>query len=99
MKNALLLLLLFLNPVISLFSQKADWETYYEKSGYLETPRYDETMSYCKRLAEKSKMITCTTFGTSAQGRALRVMTLDRVALSDPSAIRAKGRIVLLVQA
>ena len=99
MKNAVLLLLLLLNPVLSLLSQKTDWETFYEKSGYLETPRYDETMSYCKRLAEKSKMITRTTFGTSAQGRALPVMILDRDGLSDPAVIRAKGRIVLLVQA
>ncbi len=23
-----------------------EWQTYFEKSGYLETPRYDETMEY-----------------------------------------------------
>jgi len=45
-----------------------DWKTYYEKSGYLETPRYDETVEYCKRLASASPWAEFQSFGTSPQG-------------------------------
>ncbi|MCP4625817.1 MAG: hypothetical protein GY850_20230, partial [bacterium] len=31
-----------------------DWQTDYEKSGCLKTPRYAETMAYCNRMEEAS---------------------------------------------
>ncbi len=57
--------------VIPLFSQNNDWQTYYEKSGFKETPRYAETVEYCQRLADSSPMVYYTTFGRSPQGREL----------------------------
>jgi hypothetical protein len=81
------------------FSQNTDWQTIYEKSGMLETPRYQQTIDYCKQLAGGSKMITYATFGTSPQGRDLPLLILDRDGLNDPVAIHAAGRTILLVQA
>jgi hypothetical protein len=75
------------------------WQTYYERSGCLSTPRYDETMAYCRRLSDASPLITMAAFGKSAQGRDLAFIVADRDGLSDPDSIRAKGRIIILVQA
>jgi murein tripeptide amidase MpaA len=98
MKRVLLLL-----PVIMMFqtlmAQTNDWVTYYEKSGMTETPRYQETIDYCRQLATGSNMINYTTFGKSAQGRDLPLLILDREGLSDPAAIHNSGRAVLLIQA
>jgi len=80
-------------------AQKADWRTDYEKSGTFETPRYQETIDFCKRLDKASPMVTYTTFGKSPQGRDLPLVILDREGLSEPDAIRASGRTILLIQA
>ena len=96
MKKALILLT-FLSAYIALTAQN-QWTTYYEASDYLETPRYDETIDYCKRLDTGSNMVTYTTFGVSPQGRNLPLVILDKDGLSSPGEIRNQGRIILLVQ-
>ncbi len=92
----ILAILVFQNAAIS---QNADLQTFYEKSGMLETPRYQETIDYCRRLAAASEMISYITFGKSARGNDLPLLILDRQGLSDPEAIHAAGRTILLVQA
>ncbi|HRZ41753.1 MAG TPA: M14 family metallopeptidase [Bacteroidales bacterium] len=81
-----------------LFAQDP-WQTFYEKSGGTETPRYDETYRYARMLADSSAMISWLEYGTSPQGRSHFALVLDRDGLSDPAAIRARGKIILLVQA
>ncbi len=88
--------LLFFN---TLMSQSVDWQTFYEKSGNLETPGYQVTIDYCRKLDASFKTITYTTFGKSAQGRDLPLLILDKQGLIDPSAIHATGRTILLIQA
>jgi hypothetical protein len=82
-----------------LYSQGTDWSTPFERSGGLETPRYRETVDYLKRLAEASPMITLTSIGKSARGADIPLLIVDREGLSEPFAIHAAGRSVLLVQA
>ncbi len=79
--------------------QTSDWQTYYEKSGNIETPGYQQTIDYCIQLAAGSKMITYTSFGKSAQGRELPLLILDREGLNNPRAIHASGRTMVLIQA
>jgi len=98
MKRSFLLLAWMLFNV-TCWTQTVDWRTFYEKSGKLETPRYVATVDYCKRLDEASPLITFSTFGKSSQGRELPMLILDREGLHDPVAIRATGRIILLIQA
>jgi hypothetical protein len=80
-------------------AQNPEWKTYYEKSGCLETPRYDETIAYCKKLAGASPWIEYTTFGVSPQGRELPLLIADNNGNFEPQAVRASGHVVLLVQA
>ena len=84
---------------ITLIAQNAKWATYFELSGKKETPRYQETMDYCKRLELNSKWIHMISFGKSAMGRDLQLMVIDNQGLSDPKVLHASGKLVLLIQA
>lgn len=55
-------------------------------------------MQFFRRLADKSGMVHVSSFGKSPQGRDLCYVVLDRDGLTSPDRIRARGRIVILVQ-
>ena len=78
---------------------KAGWQTWWEKSEYLETPRYEATIDYCKRLAEASHEISYTTFGISPQGRDLPLLILDKHGCFTPEKADSAGKLKLLIQA
>lgn len=69
-----------------------------EKSDFVKTPRYAETIAFCERLAEASPMVHYTTFGVSPQGRDLPMMVIDKDGLRSPEEIRQAGRVVILVE-
>jgi hypothetical protein len=73
--------------------------TYFERLNYLETPRYDSTIAYCKRLSNASSIIHYTTYGISPEGRALPLLIADKDKFSEPDDIKKSGRTVLLIQA
>lgn len=83
---------------LSLESQNTDWLTFYEKSGFLETPRYKETIDFCKKLDSISTLVHLEKFGTSPQGRELPLVIIDKNGNSTVDAVNASGNIVLLVQ-
>lgn len=82
-----------------LFSQNTDWQTYYEKSGCVATPRYLETMDFIYRLDNQSDKLNIGVFGKSPQQRDLVYTIYDKDGLANPTEIRKKGRIILLVEA
>ena len=82
-----------------LFAQDNKLITYYESSGYKETPRYDQTVAYCKLLESNSTMLKFTNFGISPQGRELPLLIVDKNSNFTPEAIKKSGNAVLLVQA
>ena len=77
----------------------AEWVTYAEQTDFQKTPRYEQTVDYCRRLADASTMVTYTSFGTSPQGRELPLLIVDRDGLDTPDKIRQKGRVVMFVEA
>ncbi|HLO91023.1 MAG TPA: M14 family metallopeptidase [Lentimicrobium sp.] len=90
---------LFISLLIAGFNgYTQDWQTRYEKSGYKDTPRYDETMDYCQRLNQASPLISMISLGRSPQGRDIQMMIVDKDGLSDPKMIRDKGRIIVLIE-
>lgn len=81
---------------------RPDWETYYEKSGKVATPRYDETVAFCRRLDAAADWIRYATFGKSAQGRDLPLVIASRTGVFTPGEARrarARGDVVVLIQA
>ncbi|HCV15208.1 MAG TPA: hypothetical protein DF637_02580, partial [Rikenellaceae bacterium] len=73
--------------------------THYEKHNFNRTPRFDETVAFCKLLSDNSKMINFITIGKTPQGREIPLLILDRDGLTNPEAIRAKGRAIVLAEA
>ena len=83
-----------------LYAQTPDrWLTAYELSGYRATPRYDETLRYCRRLDSASSWVTLTSFGTSPQGRELPLLIVSKQGVRDPGDRRRTGIPVVLIQA
>lgn len=92
----------FLLPILLALScslNAQDWTTHYEQSGFKQTPRYAETIDYCQRLTAASPMAGMINLGNSPQGREIPMMIIDRDGLTSPEAIRAKGRIITLIEA
>jgi len=80
-------------------SVSEDWTTFYERSGHVRTPSYEETIDYCKRLSEASPQVHYTVYGTSAQGRDLPLLIVDRNGNFQPELVRESGNVVFLIQA
>jgi hypothetical protein len=76
-----------------------DLITYCEQTNFQQTPRYAETIDYCKRLAAASPLIRYTTFGKSPQGRDLPLLIVDKDRHFTPDAVRRTDKVVMLVQA
>lgn len=90
---------IFLFSSTLLFSQNNKHITFFEKSNYLETPRYDSTIAFCKALAKASPIINYSSFGISPEGRDLPLLIADKDRISDISLLKKSGRVILLIQA
>lgn len=75
------------------------WQTAYEKSGFLETPRYQETIDYLRRLEKGSPWIRINSFGKSGEGRELILAIASSDRAFDPQAARKTGKAIVLLQA
>jgi hypothetical protein len=80
-------------------SVPTEWQTLAEKTNYRETPRYDETIAYSRKLADASPLIRYTSFGESGEGRALPLLIAASGDTFTPQAARSAGKVVLLIQA
>ena len=69
-----------------------------EKSDFVKTPKFAETKAYFQKLEEASPMVHNTSFGTSPLGRELFLVIVDKDGLTTPEAIRAKGRVIILIE-
>jgi hypothetical protein len=74
------------------------WLTYYEQSGFKKTPRYDETIDYCRKIELASPWIKVKSFGKSAEGRDLYIVIASKDKAFDPQRAHQKDKAILLVQ-
>jgi hypothetical protein len=96
------ILILFSAVLLIVFScktQDTKWQTWYEAHDKNETPRYDETITYCKRLADASPMLRYEVIGTSHQGRDIPVLIFDTNKNFTPSKVRKSGNKIVMIQA
>ncbi len=77
----------------------AEWLTHAEQTDYRETPRYEATIDYCKRLDAASPWIRFETFGKSGQGRDLPLLIAAQDEALDPATAKRAGKPVILIQA
>ena len=70
-----------------------------ERSGFLKTGRYDEVMALCDALASTyPDAVRCETFGTTPEGRPMKLLVVSRSGALTPQQARERGLPVLLVQ-
>jgi hypothetical protein len=77
----------------------AEWLTHAERTDYRETPNYEDTLAYARKLAAASPLIRLTDFGRSGEGRPMALMIAATGDDFTPKAARQAGKVVVLVQA
>jgi len=93
-----LVLLLICSPTVASAQALDDWKTYAERTEFRATPRYGETLEYCKRLDSASPWVALQSFGTTPQGRDLPLLVLSSDGAFTPDEARATGKAVVLIQ-
>ena len=95
---AMLLICAFAQLNAQVPKKMVEFLTYCEKFNYELTPKFEQTRAYFQKLENASKMVHNTSFGTSPMGRELSLVIVDKDGLTTPEAIRAKGRVIILVE-
>lgn len=89
--------------LITLFSftltgKTQELTTVYEKSGFVETAEYAETVEYCRKLADSYDEITFKTIGKSAGGFDIPLIVADMHGIANPDKAKASGKTILMLQ-
>ena len=80
-------------------AQEAPLTTVAERSGFVQTGRYDEVIALCAQFAQRyPDAVRCIEFGTTPEGRPMKALVATRSGAFTPEQARAKGIPVLLVQ-
>ncbi len=80
-----------------LYSQKL--ETYFEKSNFLRTPRYDSTVIYAKSLTQQASFIVYQSIGKSHEGRDIPLLIAAKGKEFTPEQAKKSGKNIVLIQA
>jgi hypothetical protein len=80
-------------------AQDAPLTTVSERSGFIETGRYDEVLALCDAFASRyADAVRCETFGTTPEGRPMKVLVATRSGAFTPEAAREQGIPATLMQ-
>lgn len=80
-------------------SPNVEWRTPTEASDYRTTPNYEETVRFLDRMvAAHRQTMRIERFGTTGEGRDLKIVVVSRDGVFEPEAIHSSGRVVLLIQ-
>lgn len=90
----------YLLIISTLFAQKRidKWRTRFEKSNYLETETYAETVNYFQRLADNSPYAELFKFGVSPQGRDLVCLMAAKGKEFTPLEAKESGKPIILIE-
>ena len=70
-----------------------------ERSGFVRTGRYDEVIALCGTFAARyPDAVRCEDFGTTPEGRPMKLLVASKTGALTPEQARARGLPVLLVQ-
>jgi murein tripeptide amidase MpaA len=84
----------------SLIVAKNDpWITPAEQSGFIGTPRYDETVQWLQRLVAAAPELKMVSLGKSPEGRDIWMVIASKERAFTPEALRATGKPILFAQA
>ena len=84
----------------SLIAKATDpWITPTEKSGFITTPDYNETVSWFKKLTTASRLLRMVTIGKSLEGRDIVMIVASIEQNMTPAALKKSNKPLFLVQA
>ncbi len=75
------------------------WITPTEKSGFVTTPTYNETINWLQKLAAASPLISMVSIGKSAEGRDIVMLIASTEKIISAAALKKSAKPLLLVQA
>lgn len=80
---------------------KADhpWITPAEKTGLTDSPNYDDTIAWLRKVCAATPLVKMVEVGRTAQGRVLYVVIASKEGTATPAALAANGKPTLLAQA
>ncbi len=91
-------LIVFLLLTSIVFSQTEDkWITTFEKSGFISTADYDQTMKYYQNISDYSEYAELISFGISPQGRELKCLIVSKDKVFDPVEIKKTNKPIVLI--
>ena len=77
----------------------ASLTTVSERSGFVKTGRYDEVIALCDAFATRyPQAVRCQDFGTTPEGRPMKVLVVSKAGAFTPEDAKAKGLPVMLIQ-
>jgi len=97
MKRKLITILLLLVTQVVLPQTQDEWITYFERSGFTETPNYRESMEYYQKLADFSPLAEFKSFGVSPQGRELKFLIVSKEKAFKPTKAKEIHKPIILV--
>ncbi len=74
------------------------WQTHFEKSNQLESPDYENTLSYFQKFADKTQYVNIETIGSTPQGRELKVVVVSKDKAFTPELAKKSGKAIVLIQ-
>ncbi|RIK76702.1 carboxypeptidase [candidate division KSB1 bacterium] len=80
-------------------AQNNPWITPAEKDDFVKTPRYDETVSWLRKLCEAAPELKMISLGASPEGREIWMVIASQEKAFTPAGLRASGKPVFLAQA
>lgn len=93
------LIMIFFVSLSLIAQQKSnEWLTYFEKSNFLSTPSYEETINYFKQLEKKSPFIKIIPFGKTSQERTLYVCVVSKDRAFSPIKAKKINKPIILIQ-
>jgi len=85
--------------LVPLANAQSALSTVSERSGFIETGRYDEVTALCDAFARQyPKAVRCTTFGTTPEGRPMKALVASTSGALTPEQAQRRGLPVVLVQ-
>jgi hypothetical protein len=97
MNKAVIVFILCSTFLIAQHKSNDDWQTEFERSNYLSTDNYEESIKYFEKLENNSEFAQLKTIGISPQGRELKCLVVSKDKIFDPIKAKESGKAIILI--
>ncbi len=75
-----------------------EWLTKAERTNFIETARYEETLGFCRQLEKSSPLIKIISIGKSGEGRDIPLLIVSQDKIFNPEKVYKSSKTVVLIQ-